>query len=1173
MQAGSGDVVEQTLHSGITRTNHSLQYQNGVSPSDPQPAQTVSRNSLSLTTRAGLPRQRIRWTTAMNKDIMRCHYKATKCGTSTLGYRNRQYRYFNELYPYLESRLNEQNVASRVRAILTRNMISQVELTEISLEIQEELQPSNRINLIRSSLSTENALSTSQEETVAAESINDQVNEFRDALEPQDRVLFQSVLDTFEESILQYGTLDPSCRPKIPKIYLTVKSKKTLEFLNAIVGNLLVEHHTIEYIHSVIFCAAITVCKISGLKIEMEGNGNARRDVKPAWQRRLEGKKSRLRAEIGRLTKYKAGIRSRHLLQKVRAIIGPESMSTLTPNILNDFIDRRTQMLQATSSRLRRYMASKRRKTDNKLFTFNQRKFYRQLEENNSTQNSEPEIPTQPDIELFWAGLWESNTMHTANPMWDATSPVPQMHPITITQDDLKVVLRKTKNWKSPGVDGVQNFWLKKLHNTHQHLASSFNKILNGEEDMPTFLTMGKTYLLFKSGDSKKPENYRPITCLPTLYKALTAILSQKIYDHCAGNDLLPIEQRGCAKNSRGCKELITIDAIITRNSICHHRNLSVAFIDYKKAFDSVPHSYLLQTLKNNGVDEKIVSFFERAMSSWRTNLILRGICTREIHIRRGIFQGDTFSPLWFCLSLSPLSRALNNSPNGYRVKYQQRQAIITHLLYMDDLKLFARSRYHLENLLNIVEKFSSDICMQFGFDKCRSVEMIRGQLTQSDGFSLNDGVIQMLEFDQTYKYLGVEEMRGIHHTTIRNKLEERFEIRMRKLCRTKLNAINLFRALNTFAIPILTYSFGLIMWSDTELESIHRKIRTTLTRHGQHHPQAAVERVILSRTLGGQGLVNIPNQHYSQIGKLRDFFYATAATSDKYFILVNTDQNYTPLKLAFRDFEPLDHITNEATIVDRWKHKAIHGRFPHQLLRENVDGYASTICFRHGQLFPETEAFLMAIQDGILPTRNYRRIILHEDVEGTCRRCGQAAETTEHIINGCTTLAGTAYLKRHNNVAKIVHQMLAVRSGFVENSTPYYQYQPAEVMFNRDYRLYWDRSMSTDRTINANRPDIIWIDKNRRQGYIIDIAIPLTDNVNRTIGDKLAKYADLAFEIKQREHLKRLEIVPIVISSTGVVVQIVSQYLNDLGLSRKVHIMCKATVLETCRIMRSFLN
>jgi hypothetical protein len=75
------------------------------------------------------------------------------------------------------------------------------------------------------------------------------------------------------------------------------------------------------------------------------------------------------------------------------------------------------------------------------------------------------------------------------------------------------------------------------------------------------------------------------------------------------------------------------------------------------------------------------------------------------IQIRRTILQGDSISPITFCVALIPLTTELNRDDCGYQVHGTERK--ISHLLYMDDLKLLGRNENDLKNVIKIVQTIS----------------------------------------------------------------------------------------------------------------------------------------------------------------------------------------------------------------------------------------------------------------------------------------------------------------------------------------------------------------------------------------------------------------------------------------------------------------------------------
>jgi hypothetical protein len=190
------------------------------------------------------------------------------------------------------------------------------------------------------------------------------------------------------------------------------------------------------------------------------------------------------------------------------------------------------------------------------------------------------------------------------------------------------------------------------------------------------------------------------------------------------------------------------------------------------------------------------------------------------------------------------------------------------------------------------------------------------------------------------------------------------------------------------------------------------------------------------------------------------------------------------------------------------------------------------------------------------------------------CRRCGKESETIQHITAACEQLAPTKYIKRHDGVAKVIHQKLAEAAELTEDKCPYYRYKPANMLENDNFKLYWNRSIITDETIPSNRPDITLTNKETKNTFLIDIAIPNTHSLTKTITEKQNKYQELANEVRDIWKQDAVQEVPIVISAMGIIPKSLSQSLKRLNLHPNTYIqMQNAVILGTCSIVRNFLN
>ena len=124
------------------------------------------------------------------------------------------------------------------------------------------------------------------------------------------------------------------------------------------------------------------------------------------------------------------------------------------------------------------------------------------------------------------------------------------------TQKDNK----KISNWKTPGLNGIHGFWFKKFTSIHDRCLQ--------DAQVPDWMTKGKTTLIQKDlSKGTAPNNYRPITCLPMMWKLLTAQIREEIYYSLTRRGLFPDERKGCRKGARGTVEFLYIDQHILNES------------------------------------------------------------------------------------------------------------------------------------------------------------------------------------------------------------------------------------------------------------------------------------------------------------------------------------------------------------------------------------------------------------------------------------------------------------------------------------------------------------------------------------------------------------------------------------------------------------------------------
>jgi hypothetical protein len=123
----------------------------------------------------------------------------------------------------------------------------------------------------------------------------------------------------------------------------------------------------------------------------------------------------------------------------------------------------------------------------------------------------------------------------------------------------------------------------------------------------------------------------------------------------------------------------------------------------------------------------------------------------------------------------------------------------------------------------------------------------------------------------------------------------------------------------------------------------------------------------------------------------------------------------------------------------------------------------------------------------------------------------------------------------------------------------------------NDSYKLYFDRIILTDIHIKHNRPDIIILNKQQKQAYLLDIAVP---NYNQTYNTKINKYLELSVAMRNLWSLEKISILPLIISATGIVPQSLFKNLKILDFDNTLVVeIQKGILLYSCHIVRKFLN
>ena len=548
-------------------------------------------------------------------------------------------------------------------------------------------------------------------------------------------------------------------------------------------------------------------------------------------------------------------------------------------------------------------------------------------------------------------------------------------------------------------------------------------------------------------------------------------------------------------------------------------------------------------------------------MKQWHTELTSGNEKLCKIDIKRGIFQGDSLSPLLFVMCMMPLSTLLKKEKAGYDLG--KNRGKINHLLYMDDLKLYARNKKETDALISTTQIYSKDICMEFGISKCAHIMLQRGKVVSEGGLEILDGqCIDEVDGETGYKYLGILEANDIKHEQMKDKITKEYVKRVKKIASSKLNSGNTIDAINSRAVSLVRYGAGIIDWTKEELRKIDRKTRKILTMNRMLHPQSDVDRLYIPRKEGGRGLLGVEDCVQIEVESLAKYVSA----SDELLLQAVSKEHLITRQTCDQDTKK----TRREERHKRWREKSLHGKLIREI--DDIKDESSWDWIRKGSLKKETEGMIFAAQEQALRTNWIKKHIDKQDIGDKCRMCGEREESVSHLIAECKKLAQRDYKNRHDNIAKIIHLELCERYDLAQG-VKWYNHQPESVIENESVRILWDFNIQTDHYIEHRRPDILVFEKDSRRCFIIDIASPGDKRVVEKEQEKIEHYSDLKRELKKIWKCSHIEIVPIIVGALGIVSKNLEGWMKKISLKSSTAQLQKATLLGTARILRKTLE
>lgn len=316
------------------------------------------------------------------------------------------------------------------------------------------------------------------------------------------------------------------------------------------------------------------------------------------------------------------------------------------------------------------------------------------------------------------------------------------MEEVTFDENDVKSEINSINKNKSSGPDDID---IKMLHELLDNMLIPITRILQKSFNSGT---LPKDWLdaivtpVFKKGSHNKAENYRPISLTSIVCKVLESILKKKIVKHFVDQSLFAKEQHGFIGGRSTTTQLLKfIDDCL--QSYVLGGVIDAIYLDFAKAFDTVPHKRLISKLEAYGINGKVLAWIKGFLNNRTQRVRVNGEYSNSSNVISGIPQGSVLGPILFVIYINDLPREIKSRS----------------LLFADDTKIYRLIKSiadsnQLQKDLDCLVEWSKKWLLAFNESKCHVLSIGDTENIVHAHYYKMDGVLLEHVFEE--KDLGV---------------------------------------------------------------------------------------------------------------------------------------------------------------------------------------------------------------------------------------------------------------------------------------------------------------------------------------------------------------------------------------------------------------------------------
>ena len=373
-----------------------------------------------------------------------------------------------------------------------------------------------------------------------------------------------------------------------------------------------------------------------------------------------------------------------------------------------------------------------------------------------------------------------------------------------ITILELRETLKELKSGKAPGPDGVLVEYLKLFGKKYENILHKIINNLFTSSIYPQQWHINFLKPIYKKGEHDNPNNFRGLAIGSAFSKLFSMILLKRLTIFVNSKKLLSPNQIGFSKGHNTSDHIFLMQTLIEKVVKRDKRKLYTAFIDFKKAYDTVDREILFNHLKQLGINGLFLKNITAMYENTKYSIKLKNGHSQALNSNLGLKQGCPLSPLLFNLYIDDINKIFEEQCDPITLQ----DDVLNHFLYADDLVLLSSTPDGLQNCLNNLHEFSNRKCLTVSTNKSKTLVFNSAGRFIKTTFRIDQNVLEPV---QNFCYLGFDLRASGTVKMAMNSLYDKAGKALRPLmcviARFNLPFKISLKLFHTFITPILLYN------------------------------------------------------------------------------------------------------------------------------------------------------------------------------------------------------------------------------------------------------------------------------------------------------------------------------------------------------------------------------